>query len=231
MSHIEQEERKRFFNDDLDTSETSLNFKSENKESFLFANSHNDDDDDVVVSVSDTTEGEGDRSIVPVRREIEEEGQNQFITELLRIIPEMPKDLVMELNEKFGSQEEGLSLALSHYFDHNSGTSISKIPSSPNQLNTLSDTSNSTLSPSSFHPKRRRIYGFRNQTRLEDKVTWKRFIGALQVTGMATRPTVRPLKYGSQMKLKRSSEEISATKVYDSRGRKKASMASLVRIF
>ena len=231
MSHIEQEERKRFFNDDLDTSETSLNFKSENKESFLFANSHNDDDDDVVVSVSDTTEGEGDRSIVPVRREIEEEGQNQFITELLRIIPEMPKDLVMELNEKFGSQEEGLSLALSHYFDHNSGKSISKIPSSPNQLNTLSDTSNSTLSPSSFHPKRRRIYGFRNQTRLEDKVTWKRFIGALQVTGMATRPTVRPLKYGSQMKLKRSSEEISATKVYDSRGRKKASMASLVRIF
>ena len=231
MSHIEQEERKRFFNDDLDTSETSLNFKSENKESFLFANSHNDDDDVVVVSVSDTTEGEGDRSILPVRREIEEEGQNQFITELLRIIPEMPKDLVMELNEKFGSQEEGLSLALSHYFDHNSGTSTSKIPSSPNQLNTLSDTSNSTLSPSSFHSKRRRKYGFRNETRLEDKVTWKRFIGALQVTGMATRPTVRPLKYGSQMKLKRSSGEISATKVYDSRGRKKASMASLVRIF
>ena len=228
MSHIEQEERKRFFNDDLDTSETSLNFKSENKESFLFANSHNDDE---IVSVNDTPEEERDRSILPAREEIGEESQNQFIAELLRIIPEMATDIAMELDEKFGSQKEGLSLALSHYFDHYNGKSTSNIPSSPNKIHTLSDTSTSALSPPSSHVKRKKIYGFRDQPRLEDKITWKRFIGALQVTGMATRPTVRPLKYGSQLKLKRSSEEISATKVYDSRGRKKASMASLVRIF
>ena len=71
MSHIEQEERKRFFNDDLDTSETSLNFKSENKESFLFSNSKNDDVVVVVVSIIETNEGGGDPKNFAVRREIE----------------------------------------------------------------------------------------------------------------------------------------------------------------
>ncbi|CAI4045815.1 hypothetical protein SKDZ_12G0870 [Saccharomyces kudriavzevii ZP591] len=227
MSHIEQEERKRFFNDELDISETSLNFKSENKESFLFSNSNNDDD---AVSVSGTPEEEGHESVLQLAEEIGGGDQDQFIGELRRIIPEIPMSLAVELNKKFGSQEEGLSLALSHYFDHYNGNSSSNIPSSPNQVNTFSDTSSSVLSPSPSFVRKRKDYGFRNQTRLEDTFAWKRFIGAMQVTGMATRPTVRPLKYGSQLKLKRSSEEISATKVYDSRGRKKASMASLVRI-
>ena len=110
MSDVKQEERKRFFNDDLDTSETSLNFKSENKESFLFSNSHNDDD---ILSVSDNSEGEKDTSILPVNEEIREDDQDQFIGELLRIIPEMPTSISIKLNEKFGSKKEGL-LSLIH---------------------------------------------------------------------------------------------------------------------
>ncbi|KOG97746.1 DNA helicase RAD5 [Saccharomyces eubayanus] len=228
MSQIEQEESKRFFNDELDTSEVSLNFKSENKESFLFANSDNDKES---VSVSETPEDEGEKTFPSAVKEVVKDDQDQFIGELQRIIPEMPMSLAVELNEKFSSQSEGLSLALSHYFDHYNGKLGGNLPSSPTQVNTSPDTSISALSPSPSHVRKRKNYGFRNQTRLEDDITWKRFIGALQVTGMATRPTVRPLKYGSQLKLKRSSEEISATKVYDSRGRKKTSMASLVRIY
>ncbi|EJS42773.1 rad5p [Saccharomyces arboricola H-6] len=228
MSNTGQEGRKRFFNDELDTSETSLNFKSENKESFLFANSNNDSDP---VSVNTTPEKEGEKTVLSVTEDVGEDDQNQFIGELRRIIPEMPLSLAVDLNEKFANQEEGLSLALSHYFDYYNGKFSNTIPSSPNQVQTHSDTSSSVLSPSPSQARKRKNYGFRNHIRLDDTVVWKRFIGALQITGMATRPTVRPLKYGSQLKLKRSSEDISATKVYDSRGRKKAAMASLVRIY
>ncbi|CCF57927.1 hypothetical protein KAFR_0D02790 [Kazachstania africana CBS 2517] len=212
-------EKKRFFKDELESSqETQLIFDKslENKSSFLFADH----------SVEDVPKSQAE-SVIP-------EGNvtmQVFCTELKSIIPEMSDNICEELYNKFRDSQDRLSNAITYYFEHYNNEKkdmFDQTPSSP----APAASSSSSGTPSSqwlfTQSKRRKTYGERNIERLKPNIRWKRFIGALQVTAMATRPTIRPLKYGTELKLLKTS---SSPKIYDTTGRKKSTMANYVRVF
>ncbi|SCU92579.1 LAFA_0F11518g1_1 [Lachancea sp. 'fantastica'] len=77
--------------------------------------------------------------------------------------------------------------------------------------------------------KKVRDYGERLLKKPRPSVNWRRFIGSIQVSALATRPTVKPLKYGSELKITKINSE-GSSKLYSANGRKRASMANFVRL-
>ncbi|CCC66970.1 hypothetical protein NCAS_0A04120 [Naumovozyma castellii] len=207
----EQEEKPRYFKDEFDSSlEPKPDFSQAlgNQSSFLFS-SHGDKDNEA--------------------EEIIDQPKDIFIAELRRIIPEMSMAFAEELYEKFYESEDNISNAIAYYFEHLDEAQISQ--SSPTATSPAVTQSSMLSSPLPPSLKRKKDYGYRESKRLKNTLRWKRFIGSLQVTAMATRPTVRPLKYGSGLKLSKTVSNLSPSKLYDPSGKRKTVMANYVRIF
>ncbi|CCD25000.1 DNA helicase RAD5 NDAI_0E01840 [Naumovozyma dairenensis CBS 421] len=220
-------EKKRFFDDELDSSEDAkVNFDQslQNSESFLFSEN------------SISKQEDNDQSNIPTI-EIPSDPKDEFIADLRSVIPEMSLPVAEELYERFHKSEDNISNALTYYFENYNDTNSLKtqeLPSSP--FSSRSSTRNSSVNSSSHEGspvthKRGKGYGFRREKRLKANIQWKRFVGALQVTCMATRPTVRPLKYGSELSFTKSVSNLSPSKLYDSYGRRKTKMSNYVRVF
>lgn len=216
MAVREEGERKRFFKDELESSQESLpkfNQVLDNNSSFLFANGGNNDETEVP------------KADQPVSVASEDEPENVSkdigVDDLRSIIPDMPLNVAKILSEKYAGHQDGISRAVSQYFEDPPVESISASPSQPPEATQRS------LSPEI----RKKDYGYRSPKRLKPSVSWKRFIGSLQVSAMATRPTVRPLKYGTELKIAPVGGHIKASKLYNSSGSKKAAFASFVKVF
>ena len=192
--------RKRFFETQLELPPNDSSFPFErslqNDASFLFSNN----DDSVPPE-----------EVTPSSQQEERTDKNGFIKQLREILPEATQMELDRLAEMFCNAPNGLERAIDHYFSDaddrlvvdlsqcaDDGTSqrISSVHRSKSQQvpHILSQKRRSSIHVSS-PPKRMTV---------KTPIKWKKFIGSLQVNAMITRPTVRPLKYGTNLKLRKS---------------------------
>lgn len=213
----EKPEKRRFFNEDLEedgdgandtTGDGVLQNDLSNQNSFLFG------------GASDTPGVE--------------ESMNE-IEEIKDVIPNLTDSQANDLLQKAGTssdKRERIASAVEIYFENHGPQSKPMEPKqsrpSPQPGSAFKLTKNSApLSPTPA--KRIRDYGARLFKKHKPTVRWRRFIGSMQVSALATRPTVKPLKYGSELKILRTSSD-ALGKLYYANGRKKASMANYVRL-
>ncbi|SMN18828.1 similar to Saccharomyces cerevisiae YLR032W RAD5 DNA helicase proposed to promote replication fork regression during postreplication repair by template switching [Maudiozyma saulgeensis] len=242
-----KEDRKRFFKDELESSESqipSLAQRLDNSKSFLFSENIKPED-------------KGSSLFVPSQMDIVE-----FEKGLKDIMPDISDEMCKKLYKKFENDTKPVASAVEYYFDHNK--SLTRESKKDTEIIDLSDDSYDDVNSSSvsysnhmdsdppihndshprltfqslFSQKRDEIKKRRTRTvneriakRRKSSVLWKKFLGSMQVTAMATRPTIRPLKYGSVLKLHvTGSKNLSPSKIYDSKGKRKVSMAQLVKL-
>lgn len=245
-------EKKRFFKDELESSiETTKSFNTsfENSKSFLFnptqdnidiadPNDNNDDDGDVGNDINNpeasiNIESESDDDI-----EIIEESQispkGTFTNGIIDVVPDIDDKMISQLYNKYKDTQDPLSSALSYYFENCQSTDgnsqkITYIPSSPIKISPLKR--KHTTIASFISEPHHTTPTIPSQKKVKKSIMWERFIGALQVTAMATRPTMKPLKYGSKFKLVKQQSAIPTSKLYDTKGRQKKMMSSYVKIF
>ena len=243
LVNSEMSTKKRFFKDELESSlETTRSFNTsfDNSKSFLFnppqeqtefnnSESSQKSTTDLKLNLDDHNIQNDDDG---VEIEIIEEKQLSpieiFTRSILEVVPSMKMSIISELFNMFSdssnsnSSDHLLQKALSYYFEHyqsptpNENKRSHNIPSSPIQV-------------SPFKRKKSQIQ--QTNKRLNIGFSWKRFIGSLQVTAMATRPTMKPLKYGTVLNLVKQNTGIAISKLYDNKGRQKKMMSSYVKIY
>ncbi|CUS22868.1 LAQU0S07e01948g1_1 [Lachancea quebecensis] len=217
VKEAEKSEKRRFFNEDLEedgngasdeTVDGVLQNDLDNQNSFLFA---------------------GASGSPEVEESVDE------IKEIKDVIPNLTDSQANDLLQRAGTSSdkgERIAGAVGIYFEScasqpNVMESNQRDPS-PQPGSAVKLTKASTLlSPTPA--KRIRDYGARLFKKRKPTVRWRRFIGSMQVSALATRPTVKPLKYGSELKILKTSSD-ALGKLYYANGRKKASMANYVRL-
>lgn len=239
-------ERKRFFRDDLESSENNIPFVApilNNKDSSLFGDHAQSEKEEVRSS--------------RISQQLASFGE-----QLKELIPDLSDAICSKLFEKFGNGDSAISSAVDYYFEHsksllmgsddipdiidlsqdpkgNDDRSSSHYSSSHNLNSDPPQVIEENSSPSMMSLMTQSIQLKRKRTNRQEEVskkikhepTWKRFIGSLPATAMITRPTIRPLEYGSQLIMHASNTENSkSSKIYNSNGKRKVSMAHLVRI-
>lgn len=238
--------KRRFFKDELESSlETSKSFNTsfDNSKSFLFNPTQEQTEfndlgssqrlETVPISNLDNHEKKNnDDDEIEIIQEKKLTPFDVFTRSILEIIPNIKENMISDLFNMFKdgnednnnndmSHDDLLQKAVTYYFEHYQTSSpkisrIAHIPSSPIQISPF-----------------KRKHSIIEQTDLRSKTSfsWKRFIGSLQVTAMATRPTMKPLKYGTLLKLIKRNSGISTSRLYDSKGRQKKMMSSYVKIY
>lgn len=250
MTDSGQAERKRFFRDELESSESQIpnpTNKLDNKNSFLFGNDTNSVDLGSSLFVKEETD------------------DIDFENKLRELIPDVDNRTCKTLFAKFEHESDPVAKAVEYYFDHNQSLikSTNIVKGNPNFIDLSDDSYDSIDTPSisgsshlnsdppsshdihmkmSFQSlfsqnrekaKKRKANTInkRISKRSKPASTWKKFIGSMQVTAMATRPTIHPLRYGSELKLHVSTpSKGSPYRMYDSKGKKQMSMAQLVKL-
>ncbi|KAG0668444.1 DNA helicase rad5 [Maudiozyma exigua] len=250
MTDSEPTERKRFFKDELESSESQIpnpTSKLDNRNSFLFEDEPKTTDLGSSLFVEQETE------------------DLNFENKLKELIPDVDTRTRNLLLEKFEHESDPVGKALEYYFDHKNSLikEVKTVKENPNFID-LSDDSYGSMDshsrsgsshlnsdpPNSHEPyskmsfqslfsqnreraRKRKVNTINRRIlkRSKPAFSWKRFIGSMQVTAMATRPTIRPLKYGSELKLHVStSSKFSPYQMYNSNGKKQVSMAQLVKL-
>ncbi|CAR25823.1 ZYRO0A08932p [Zygosaccharomyces rouxii] len=164
-----------------------------------------------------------------------------YISQIRQIIPGMNLDVARGLVEKYRGEGDVVSKAISEYFEegliveHEKPRNSSSPTAGGNEGAESNSNGNSRNGSLVGQPltreKRRKEVTPRPIKRLKSEIEWRKFIGSLQVNAMATRPTLRPLKYGTELEILKSSGGLPTSKLYNTNGRKKVSMASFVKIF
>lgn len=225
MSAEEKGERKRFFKDELESSQESLpkfNQVLEDNKSFLFSG---------VETGESTVNGNNEPLTLQSEEEQEEDEVRENVSKLRNILPDVPLDTAKKLCEQYAGTPDVISSAVSQYFEE--ATNVKSIPSPLKSsihkpfTPPVSDISQRSLSP---EPSERNNKD-PSPKRLKPLIGWKRFLGSLQVNVMATRPTLRPLKYGSELTIAKPSGKVNLSKLYDTSGHKKSAFAAYVKIF
>lgn len=235
--------KRRFFKDELESSletTTSFNTSFDNSKSFLFNPAQEQTElnnvkasqkltTDPKLSLDDhNTQNDADDDNNDNEIEIIEEKQLSpieiFTHSILEVIPNIKASIISELFNTFkeSNNDDLLQKALSYYFEHYQTSSL-------NKSKILHDIPSSPLQVSPF--KRKQLVIQETNKRLKTSFSWKRFIGSLQVTAMATRPTTKQLKYGTVLKLVKQNSGITTSKLYDNKGRQKKMMSSYVKIY
>ncbi|SCU87108.1 LADA_0E02036g1_1 [Lachancea dasiensis] len=193
--------KKRFFNDDLDTNREDPDEHLDNQDSLLFQ--------------------------TPIQIGSNESSNNsnevKELQELILGLSDADASKLLANTDPKADKSTRLSDAVGVYFEQQ--LSIRKPKSnSPKTFET------SWQFPWKKNRKRTELDQSESSTKKpRSSVEWRRFIGSVQVTALATRPTAKPLKYGGKLTIKQSSPEVSS-KLYYSNGRKRASMANFVRL-
>ncbi|CCK68265.1 DNA helicase RAD5 KNAG_0A06030 [Huiozyma naganishii CBS 8797] len=224
MKNTVEQQKSRFFKDELESStdvSSSFNASLNNNESFLFRCPEPE-------SVQEDT-NKADAACNQV--EDTPSPKVQFHTQIKEVIPDLDAGMVDTLYTKFKDSEDVLSKAISYYFEHgiieskDEVVELQRLPSSSPSKDIFP-----TFSSEATPAKRKKTFGFRAEKKLKPSVLWKKFIGSLQVSAMATRPTLKPLKYGSEMHLVKSAGDASLHNLFDSRGRQKKKLSNHVRV-
>lgn len=243
-------ERKRFFKDELESSESQIPdtaSRLDNSNSFLFGGNANSADLGSSLFVK------------------EEVDNIDFENKLRELIPDVDTRTSKALFEKFEYDSDPVAKAVEYYFDHNKSLNkgINTVKENSNFIDLSDDSydnidsgsmsgsshlnsdppsshdSNTKTSFQSLFSQNREKAKKRKANTINRRITkrskpafaWKKFIGSMQVTAMATRPTIRPLKYGSELKLHVSTpSKASPYRMYNAKGKKQMSMAQLVKL-
>lgn len=223
MSVDEKEERKRFFRDDLESSQESLpkfNQALEDNKSFLFSNAE----------AEKATESEAKEPAESGNVE-DDNGVSQNVSKLRNIVPDISPEMAIALCKQYAHSGDVISSAIGHYFEETSkAKNLLNLPrkSVRESLTTpICEIAQQSVSPEPAEKDTR----FPSPKRLKPSVDWKRFIGSLQMSVMATRPTLKPLKYGSELKIAKPAGEVKISKLYDASGHKKSAFAAYVKVF
>lgn len=210
-------EKRRFFDEDLED-ETDSNFENSAVNGEL--------KDDLDIQSSFLFGGKESREV--------SESSAQDVEEIRSVIPDLSNSQANALLEKaspVSDRNERISTAVGMYFENTSlknqapKKKITPALASGNGVKLLNSVDSRPTTPN----KKIRDYGARLPKRRKPTVHWRRFIGSMQVSALATRPTVKPLKYGSELKIVKTGNEATG-KMYYANGRKKASMANFVRL-
>lgn len=204
-------ERKRFFHEELEDSilEASL----ENEDSFLFqqpdANGAQPKEDDEIEKIKN-------------------------------VIPDLTYSQASNLLKRAEAVDlhgERISTAVDLYFESSPTNYKSSHPSSVQKAMQPSPAHSTTESPKPLNmsittpTKRKKALEGSSHKKRKHTIEWRRFIGALQVNALATRPTTKPLQYGTKLEIIKNLSDNPASRLYTSNGKKKASMANYVRLF
>lgn len=224
--------KKRFFKDELESSqefkdieEQKLSFQGnlENAKSFLFTEKPSSqegvDDSPVMIEETDTSSNSPASCL------------KKNVEHFRNIVPGVPLERAELLCRMYSKENNVLSKALEHHFERPSSPAACSV----NYGDTLPDTESLvTPIPVASLPSPRNHQeenGQRTSKRLKTESHSRRFIGSLQVNAMATRPTVRPIKYATKLKIGLSTGSLTMSKVSHANRSKKASMASYVKIY
>lgn len=182
--------KKRFFKDELDSS-----FNLENKESFLFSDNvsnskENADKKDTQLVAMNSSINE---NIIPsddnILNEINKLSNNEVGSEQNENEEENKEEEITNTDE---ASDAGIVENIANIDQKNPIMSSPLKNRKTESIELLSDNENCDFND---------IYVEHELSMESSQVeSWKRFIGALQVTATATRPQLRPLKYGSKMK-------------------------------
>lgn len=225
-------QKKRFFEDGLDSSQEivaereQLDFQPTlaNAESFLFGQRCGDqqvlkDSSDEKLDNLDTC---GPKSELEYN-----------VDKLSKIVPGISFEKANYLCKMYLHEEDALSKAIGHYFENSSppiqiSSPVSTMDSFPNRGSSI--TPFPIIQPVS-EEEHTHDEDHRSQKRQKSIPQWRRFIGSLQVNAMATRPTLRPIKYASKLKIVKNTGNVSMSKLLGSNRNRKLAMASYVKIF
>ncbi|SCU99688.1 LAMI_0G00188g1_1 [Lachancea mirantina] len=148
------------------------------------------------------------------------------VSEIRDVIPDLSHsqaEMLLLKCESCADRSERISNAVSIYFENQSQKERS-VPEANMPLIT------SPKVNSNFGVTKKKDYGTRLTKKPKPSVQWRRFIGSIQVSALATRPTVQPLKYGCELQIVCAHSEESASRLFNGNGRKRTSMANFVRL-
>lgn len=246
------DERERYFKDELDSSQEREKHEFKlNGGSFLFGPNREEPVGaatpmDVSESGLYTSAGSDFQSQKDLEEECLQEEFEQahdevrvpdYMSQIRQIIPGMDLEVARRLVEKYQDEGDVVSKAISEYFEEGPIAEYKKPGNSNSPMPGSSGNDSGGGNNKSFgglfvaREKRHRETTPRPAKRLKSGIEWRKFIGSLQVNAMATRPTLRPLKYGSELEIVKSSGGVPTSKLYNANGRKRVSMASFVKIF
>ncbi|GAV51823.1 hypothetical protein ZYGR_0AF02940 [Zygosaccharomyces rouxii] len=246
------DERERYFKDEFDSSQEKERHEFKlNGGSFLFGPNKEEpvepatpmdlSESGLHMSAGSDNQSQNDLQDESLHEELEPACDQQqmpdYVSQIRQIIPGMNLEVARRLVNKYRDEGDVVSKAISEYFEEGpieentkSGDSGSPMESG-SRIGSSNDSNRNFRGLSMAREKRRKDVAPRRVKRLKSGIEWRKFIGSLQVNAMATRPTLRPLKYGSELEILKSSGGVPTSKLYNANGRKKVSMASFVKIF
>ena len=244
----QETESHRFFKDELDSSQdnsTPLDFSLDSKDSILFGNTQAKSDitvdeiprQNVQPSNSAVSINKSGNSLNAEHSNINQPSSQQiFIDSIKDVFPDLDDDTGFDLYNRFHSVDNSHNNAIEYYFDNlqsqkNPDTDLPKHQSIEEiSHHNLLSSSQSNYRESST-PKRKKSYGFRENKKSKGISDWRKFIGSLQLNAMATRPTTKPLKYGTSLKFVKNQPNVSAARLYNSSSKSKTSLASFLKVY
>ncbi|KAL3232652.1 DNA repair protein RAD5 [Nakaseomyces bracarensis] len=244
---MEGDEKKRFFKDELDS---SVELSLANKSSFLFDAQEQGDEEGIMIS--------GEQEVVKANDNSGNTFIDQLIAvvpsidqHLANTLSEKYKDiedgLDLALSEYFDQHQDDIQILMSSPSKVAPLSAERTLEASSQGIQDVSEiVEESSPVPKSKsqedkikaffgagHHKRKHSSGLvtGDTSMQKKKVEWKKFIGSLQVTVMVTRPSMRPIPYGSPLLIRRSNNHLSVGKLYEQLSKKKTALAAFVKVF
>lgn len=153
----------------------------------------------------------------------DDDGFTLFESQIQAIVPNICPAIVSKLYSKYRVDENPILAAVNEYYDgqntvverpepvplRSSSTTLTQFSqlasSSPSQLNPTKNRTNTMIrrrtssQVSDTSSPRKRVQASLPQKQLPPQVSWRRFIGSLQVVAWATRPTLKTIPYGTRL--------------------------------
>lgn len=177
------------------------------------------EDDDDEEECDDRNAGESaepEKSVEPGESAYDD-GFILFESQVQAIVPEMSPGLLKELYDRYKDHQDPVIKAVNHYFEEDAfkPEPMVYIPPQPQAVErdgTPGSDEDALWGPSglprpvlsclhSSQRSREKASKIESLTQkpIPESIKWRRFIGSLQVTGWATRPTVKPIPYGTRL--------------------------------
>jgi DNA repair protein RAD5 len=154
-----------------------------------------------------------------------------FESQIQAIVPDICPSMIQELYNEHNLHQEPVISAVNAYFERDT---FEPAPLPPHPLvdqplvSSSPGRSVSRLPSSQLSEKSKRRQQLQ-QKPIPENVIWRRFIGSLQVTGWATRPTVNPVPYGTRLAVSKSYTDSTPTKKRRLNNNTKSSYVKLIQ--
>jgi DNA repair protein RAD5 len=170
----------------------------------------------------------------------DDNGYTLFESQIQGIIPDICPTDISKLHSKFKDHENAVLTAVNAYYDSEHVTEVLP-PAGPIQQLSKVDhrVSGGRINSSPINQRIRALSSSQSSNRKKQKadfsqkklprhLQWRRFIGSLQVVAWATRPTVKPLPYGTDLTVVKNSNSEQTSK--RGRGGANTSVSSYIKL-